>query len=103
MKHYITINKKYNNESTALERSAMNCCGGVGEEEVGGEGELKLALREAGTEGCIQYRKLHCYIWKSKRIAFGNKEHTKIPKIGDSVWLSFFICKTVLCEATYAP
>ena len=41
--------------------------------------------------------------WKSKRIAFGNKEHTKITKSGDSVWLSLFICNTVVCEAAYAP
>ena len=30
MKHYITINKKYHNEGTALERSVMNYWGGKG-------------------------------------------------------------------------
>ena len=40
MKHYITVNKKYQNESTALvERSVMNYSGC-------GDGVLKLALRD---------------------------------------------------------
>ena len=31
------------------------------------------------------------------------KHITQITKIGDSVWLSLFICNTVVCEAAYAP
>ena len=45
MKHCITINKKYQNESTALERSVMNHEGGGGERE----GRERV---EAGRRGC---------------------------------------------------
>ena len=37
------------------------------------------------------------------RIAFGNKEHTKITKIGDWVWLSLFICNTARLHTPLAP
>ena len=36
-------------------------------------------------------------------IAFENKEHTKITKIGDSILLSLFVCNTVIREAAYVP
>ena len=57
MKHYITIDKKYQNESTASERPVMNywvrgtcvcvCVwGGGGGGVAGGGRRLKLALRD---------------------------------------------------------
>ena len=53
MKHYITFNKKYHNESTASERSVMNSSGARvylcvrgGGGGGGGVGELKLALQD---------------------------------------------------------
>ena len=49
MKHYRIFNKKYHNESSALERSVINNCGGVVEDE------LKLALRDPNPRPQLRY------------------------------------------------
>ena len=50
-----------------------------------------LRSPQCTTPATVEYNK------SQKRIAFGNKEHTKITKIGDSVWLSLFTCNAVVC------
>ena len=45
---------------------------------------------------------LLCKIKVKKDCLMKQRTH-KITKIGDSVWLSLFICNTVVCETAYAP
>ena len=41
--------------------------------------------------------------WAIQNKSLRKQRTHKITKIGDSVWLSLFICNTVVCEAAYAP
>ena len=42
------------------------------------------------------------FTWKEKKDCLRKQRTHTITKIGDSVWLSLFICNTVVCEVTYA-
>ena len=66
----------------------------------------KYALR------CWYNSAVNCFIFiflmahtsiKVKKDCFWKQRTHNITKIGDSVWLSLFICNTVVCEAAYAP
>ena len=46
--------------------------------------------------------KLHINVIKVKKDCLWKHRTHKITKIGDSVWLSLFICNTIVCEAAYA-